>query len=90
MKTPGLILVAMGLALLAPVAFGATRTSANYSLTTETGDAGGLRASSASYVSDGSIGGLGGLGSVVVPPEIFPLRASADKIICMLMKRATE
>ena len=41
MKTPGLILVAMGLALLAPVAFGATRTSANYSLTTETGDAGG-------------------------------------------------
>ena len=70
MKTPGLSLVAMGLALLAPVAFGATRTSANYSLTTETGDAGGLRASSASYVSDGSIGGIGGLGSVVAPPEI--------------------
>jgi hypothetical protein len=46
-----------------------TRTSANYSLTTESVDSGGLRATSANYRNDASIGGVTGVSSAVAPPE---------------------
>lgn len=70
MNTQRMILVALGLALLAPVAFGATRTSANYLLATETTDAGGQRTASAGYVHDGSLGGIGGISTVAAPAEV--------------------
>lgn len=47
----------------------ATRTSASYSLTTETADAGGRQTTSATYRNDGSIGGIVGASTVASPPQ---------------------
>ena len=45
------------------------RTSANYSIATETTDRGGRRATSANYTNDGSAGGVAGISTVAVPVE---------------------
>ncbi len=47
----------------------ADRTSANYSIATDTADAGGRRATSAAYTNDGSVGGIAGLSTVAAPAE---------------------
>ncbi len=65
MKAPAFLL-----ALLATVAAHAgPRTSANYSIATDTTDAGGQRATSAAYTNDGSAGGVAGLSSVASPAQ---------------------
>ena len=46
-----------------------TRTSADYSLTTEITDIGGLHTTSANYMNDASIGGVVGLSTVASPAE---------------------
>jgi len=45
------------------------RTGTNYTLPTETSDAGGARATSAAYTNDGSVGGVAGLSTVAAPVE---------------------
>ena len=45
------------------------RTSANYTIPTDAIDAGGKRATSASYTNDGSAGGVVGLSTVAAPAE---------------------
>ena len=45
------------------------RTSASYTVATDTADAGGQRATSAAYTSDGSLGGIAGLSTVAAPAE---------------------
>ncbi len=57
------------LLLLLSSAEAALRTSASYSIATETADAGGLSSSSASYSNLGSIGGIAGLSSGAAPAE---------------------
>jgi hypothetical protein len=69
MKTRAVFLVALSVPLAMEVASAATRTSASYSLTTETADAGGRRAASASYSHEGSLGGIAGVGAIVSPPQ---------------------
>lgn len=44
-----------------------TRSSANYTITTDTIDGGGTRKTSASYSNNGSIGGIAGISSVAAP-----------------------
>jgi hypothetical protein len=46
-----------------------SRSSANYSITTETADSAGARATSAAYTNDGSAGGVVGLSTVASPAE---------------------
>ena len=60
---------ALFLALLTAAAQAGPRTSANYTVATDTADAGGKRTTSASYTSDGSIGGLVGISTAAVPAE---------------------
>ena len=45
------------------------RTSANYTITTDAADAGGRRATSASYTNDGSAGLIAGISTVASPSE---------------------
>jgi hypothetical protein len=45
------------------------RTSASYTIVTDTADAGGRRATSASYTNDGSVGLVAGLSTVAAPAE---------------------
>ena len=45
------------------------RSSANYTLVTDTADAGGTRAASAAYTHDGSLGGVAGISTVTTPAE---------------------
>ena len=66
MKTTTLLLL---LALAAPLHAG-PRTSANYSIITDTADSGGKRATSASYTNDGSAGLVAAISTVVSPSEI--------------------
>jgi hypothetical protein len=44
-------------------------TSGDYSITTETADAGGTRATSSAYSHDGSVGGVVGISAVAAPEE---------------------
>src|SRR5262245_14270931 len=46
-----------------------SRSSANYSIPSDTADSGGRRATTPSYVNDGSIGGIGGISTVALPSE---------------------
>jgi hypothetical protein len=69
MKARTITLTLLVVALSGVGAHAGTRTSAAYSVTAETPDAGGRRASSAAYTHDGSVGGIGGLSSVAVPAE---------------------
>lgn len=61
----------LGLALLlaATVCFAGPRTSASYSISTDSADSGGARTTSANYTHDASAGGLGGLSSAAAPAE---------------------
>ena len=61
--------IALFLALLTAASHAGPRTSANYSIATDTADAGGKRATSASYTNDGSAGGVAGLSTVAAPAE---------------------
>src|SRR5437667_1245764 len=69
MKTSSFILAVLGAALLTSVLPAAPRTSASYSLTAETSDAGGRKTGSPAYANDGSIGGVGGLSTVAAPAQ---------------------
>ena len=51
-------------ALLPASAHAGPRTSADYNVATDSADAGGKRATSASYTNDGSVGGITGLSTV--------------------------
>ena len=62
-------LPALLLALAATAAQAGPRTSANYTVATDTADAGGKRATSANYTNDGSVGGIAGLSTVAAPAE---------------------
>ncbi len=65
MKTP--IFLA---AVLAPaLSFAGPRTSASYSIVTDTADAGGKRSTSVNYTNDGSAGGIAGIATVAAPAE---------------------
>ena len=46
-----------------------SRSSANYSILTDTNDSGGKRASSATYTNDSSAGGIAGISTVAAPAE---------------------
>jgi hypothetical protein len=61
---------ALFLALLTASAQAGPRTSANYSIITDTADAGGLRTTSAAYTNDGSAGAVTGLSTVASPLEV--------------------
>lgn len=56
-------------ALLTAIAHAGPRTSGSYSMTTESTDSGGKRATSATYTNDGSLGGIAGVSTVVAPAE---------------------
>ncbi len=60
---------ALFLALLTAATHAGPRTSASYTVATDTADAGGKRATSASYTNDGSMGGVTGISTVAVPAE---------------------
>lgn len=55
--------------LLAAAAHAGPRSSANYSITTDTTDSGGARATSAAYTNDASAGNVSGLSTVASPSE---------------------
>lgn len=57
------------LSLLALTARADSRSSANYSITTDTIDTGGARSTSTAYTSDGAIGGVTGIGTVPSPAQ---------------------
>ena len=57
------------LPVLVSATYAGPRTSANYSITTETAEAGGKRTTSANYTNDGSAGGVTGLSTVAAPAE---------------------
>jgi hypothetical protein len=59
----------LALALLPAAAPAAPRSSASYTIATDTADAGGKRATSAAYTNDGSAGGIAGLSTVAAPAE---------------------
>jgi hypothetical protein len=55
------------LTLLSALAHAGPRTSANYSISTDSGDAGGKYATSTSYTHDGSVGGITGVSTLAAP-----------------------
>jgi hypothetical protein len=57
------------LTLLTATAHAGPRSSTNYSIPTDSTDAGGQRAASASYTNDGSVGGITGISSVATPAQ---------------------
>ena len=65
MKTPA----ALFLALLTAAAHAGPRTSASYSVPTDTTDFGGKKTASSSYSIDASIGGVTGIATVAAPAE---------------------
>jgi hypothetical protein len=66
MKTTSLILSTLA---CAATAHADPRTSANYSVATDTTDSGGARSTSAAYTHDGSLGGVVGVSTVSTPAE---------------------
>jgi hypothetical protein len=66
MKTKCLIILTIACTVAVQ---GAPRSSANYSLATESNDSGGQRAVSTSYTNDGSAGLIAGLATVSTPAE---------------------
>lgn len=53
----------------AAAAYGGLRTSANYSVPTDSTDAGGMRVTSTAYTNDGSAGSVAGISTVASPSE---------------------
>lgn len=70
MKTYQLLTLTVATACLTSTAWAAARSSASYTLPTESIDAGGRRATSAAYSQDGSVGGIAGVGTVAAPQEV--------------------
>jgi hypothetical protein len=69
MNAKCLVLLSSALgALIAPLQAG-PRTSANYTVITDTLDDGGKRTTSTNYTNDGSIGGIAGISTVAAPAE---------------------
>lgn len=68
MKHASLVSVLI-LPLITAASHAGPRTSTNYTLTTDTNDAGGQRAASATYTNDGSLGGITGISSIAAPAE---------------------
>lgn len=66
MKTKSLTLLALCCAVSVHAG---PRTSANYSVATDTADSGGARATSSAYTHDGSLGGVVGVSTVATPAE---------------------
>ena len=64
-----LFLTSMTAGLIAAAAHAGPRTSANYTIATDTADAGGRRTTSANYTNDGSLGGVAGISTVAAPAE---------------------
>ena len=62
-------IILCGLTGAVPPLQAGSRTSANYSIATDTADGGGKRATSASYTNDGSAGLIAGMSSVASPSE---------------------
>ena len=56
--------------LQAHIVFAGARSSTNYSITSDTADAGGKRATSANYTNDGSAGLIAGVSTVASPAEV--------------------
>jgi hypothetical protein len=69
MKTSVLPLLAL-VALVTAAAHAGPRTSANYSIITDTNDGGGARSTSATYTNDGSAGAITGLATVSSPEVV--------------------
>ena len=69
MKTKSILLFASALTAVATALHAGPRTSANYSILTDTIDGGGKRATSTEYTNDGSVGGIVGIATVAVPAE---------------------
>lgn len=69
MNPPARLLPALSLSLLAAAAHAGPRNSGNYSIPTDSTDAGGKRVTSAAYTNDGSVGGITGISSVAAPAE---------------------
>ncbi len=74
MKTPSVLIrsTLLGTFLLPSLAatlHAGPRTSASYTIATDTADGGGRRATSASYTNDGSAGGITGISTVAAPAE---------------------
>ena len=67
MKPTPRLLPALFLTLLTAAAHAGPRSSTNYSIPTDTTDAGGKRATSASYTHDGSVGGVVSISTVATP-----------------------
>ncbi len=66
MKTKSLILSTLACAM---TVHAGPRSSANYSVATDTADSGGARSTSTSYTHDGSLGGVVGVSTVATPAE---------------------
>ena len=69
MNTKRLIIIASALGAASAALHAGPRTSASYSILTDTADAGGKRATSAIYTNDGSLGGVAGISTVAAPAE---------------------
>ena len=68
MNTQKLAWFIASISLATPV-FAETRTSASYSISTETINSGGARTTSADYTNNGSVGGIAGVSTVASPAE---------------------
>ena len=69
MNTKRIIIIASALGAASAALHAGPRTSASYSILTDTADAGGKRATSASYSNDGSAGGIAGISTVAAPAQ---------------------
>ena len=65
---PALMRLAL-VSVIAPTAHAGPRSSASYTIATDTADRGGRRATSAAYTNDGSARGIVGLSTVAAPAE---------------------
>ena len=70
MSKPSTLLIAVATTCLASAAFAGSRSSASYSALTDSADAGGRRATSASYTHDGCAGAFGGVSTAPAPARI--------------------
>jgi len=69
MNTKRIALLAATLFAASATLHAGSRTSSSYNVATDITDAGGKRATSASYTNDGSLGGLAGISTVAAPAE---------------------
>ena len=65
------LVCALGFILIGQDCSAATRASANYSITAESMDGGGINAASSKYGNHGSLGGISGLANMAYPVEMI-------------------